>query len=338
MHREVALDEPGRRRWVVRERGGRVVRGAASLVAVLALVATVPGPADAGEPPERPRRWAADPDISERSGSSGAGWFRAWTSNSEDRPDRYNAYLRETDSGIRWRLNARGTQAEFGNFLGWELTFSQRRPGRPADLFVGNAFGPFRVPLPPKVNTAASELDPTLSGPWLLFTRYQARAKRHRVMLFNRETRTLDTLASTRGATRLRAGQVRGDYATWYTWGPDRSNVFRHRISTGRTVRLARPARFVRQYGSSVGADGTVYYHRRMRHPCRRGATELIMHPRGGPAEVMYSYPARRTGERTVLNPPTYSSNLVFTVRKCRLPERRATDLYYIPVPENPRP
>jgi hypothetical protein len=316
----------------------RIARVAGSLAAALALVATTPGPVGAGELPELPRRWKAAPDVSERSGSSGAGWFSAWTANSEGRPERYNAYLRESDSGLRWRLNARGTQADFGNFLGWELTFSQRRPGRPADLYVGNAFGPFRVPFPPKVNTSASELDPTLGGPWLLFTRYQAGAKRHRVMLFNRETRTLDTLAVTRGAMRLRAGQVRGDYATWYTWGPEQSHVFRHRISAGRTVRLARPARFARQYGSSVGADGTVYYHRRMQKPCRRGSTELVMHPRGGAPEVMYTYPARRTGERTVLNPPSIGPQLVFTVRKCRAPEARATDLYFTQVPENPRP
>jgi hypothetical protein len=316
------------------------LRGLVGVVAAAMLMTMWPGVAVAGEAAEPPgaRRWRADPLVSERAGSAGAGWFVAWTANTREQPGRYNAYLRESDSGIRWRLNKRGTQADFGNFLGNQLTFRQRRPGRPGDLYRGSAYGPFRIPFPSQVNTSADELDPTLGGKWLLFTRYRARDHEHRVMLFNRRTQRLRTLATASGGLAVRAGQVRGDYATWYTWGADKSDVYRHRISTGRTVRLPRPARFTRQYGSSVGADGTVYFHRRRSTPCRRGATELVMRPLEGRTKVLHTYPARRTGQRTVLNPPALNRNLIFTVRRCRAPQARATDLYFTQVPANPMP
>ena len=71
---------------------------------------------------------------------------------------------------------------------------------------------------------------------------------------------------------------------------------------------------FTRQHGSSVEADGTVYYQRRRGTRCGNGA-QLVMYPLGGPAQVLHDYPAGTDGRRTVLDPPAMGPKLNFTKR-----------------------
>jgi hypothetical protein len=277
----------------------------------------------------RPWRVLANPDISERNGSSSgaAWWYMAYTANTKKHPTQFNAVSWEMDSDGVWRSNDPGTQGDSGNISGWVAVFSQHRPGQPSDLYKIEVGGGSATSFPAKVNTRASEFHPTMTDRWLLFTRYNASNDRHRVMLFNRRTKGLRTLASTSGKGAVFAGQVLSDFATWHSVGPKHSSVFRYRISTKTKVKIPRPARFSRQYNPSVAKDGTVYYHRRAGVGCGRKA-QLVKFPPGGPAEVLYRFPAGRDGARTNVDPPGGDPYLYFTVRKCGAPAYRATDVY----------
>lgn len=293
----------------------------------------------AAEDTRTPVRWKANPRISERSGAAGS-WFLAWTANTQARPHHYNAYLYETDSGIRWRLNDRGTEGMVGDFLGEEIVLTQWRSGRPGNLFKTTVWAGPLTGFSSKVNTPANELHPTISGRWLLFTRYVASIDTHRVLLFNRKNKALRTLASASGPGAVYAGQVRGDFATWYTWGPEQSDVFRYRISTRRTVKIPRPPRIARQYGSSVAADGTMYFNRRAGDGCGT-SPELVMRRLGRRTRLLYDYPAGKDGVRTTLDAPlawTRGHWLRFAVITCAAPPYRASDVWAIRVPSNPLP
>lgn len=276
-----------------------------------------------------PYRIFANPAIAERNGSSSgqAWWYLAYTANSKKHPRQFNALTLEGDSGGVWKSNAKGTQGDSGNMVGSTQVFSQHRPGQPSDLYRIGVGGGYRVAFPAKVNTGANEFHPTLTDRFLLFTRYTAPTDTYRVMLFNLRTKSLHTLAKASGHKAVYAGQVLSDFATWFSVGPSHSEVFRHRISTNVTVRIPRPAKFSRQYNPSVAKDGTVYYQRRVGDHCGRRA-QLVKYPPGGPIEILYRYPAGRDGARTNIDPPGNNPYVTFTVRTCRAPAARATDVY----------
>jgi hypothetical protein len=285
-----------------------------------------------------PRPWLHNPKISERDGGGGWGWYVGWTKNSQKRPHHYNAYYRESDSGVTGRLNARGTEGALGVFFADWVTYTQWGPGQSGDVFMAGQDGWPKVRFPRKVNTPAKEFQPTLSRDWLMFTRYNSGTDTHRVMLYNRATKRLRTLDRASGRAAVFAGQVRGDWATWYTWGPKHSNVFLYQISRRTTVKIPRRARFARQHHSSVAADGTLYYQRRTGRACGR-SPELVMNPLAGPPKVLYRYPAGKDGARLVLDPPgAWGAALNITVITCGRPSTRSADVYAMEPPSNPFP
>jgi hypothetical protein len=281
-----------------------------------------------GTPGDEPVKIKADRRISERFGAAGSEKV-SWSANSRKRPGHYNVLMENLNHGTVCRLNRRGTAGESGGYARDVAVFTQRRPGHPGNLrkavWCQSAGG-----FPKKVNTASNEFLPTMTGKHLLFTRYTARTDTHRVLLFDRPEGVLLELARATGSTRVFAGQVVGDYATWYRVGARRSNVFRYTISTASVAKSPRPARFARQYNPGVASDGTVYYQRRLGPRCGAGA-QLVKKSPGDPPEVIHRYPRGQDGGRVYnIHPGQARPFLYFTVRDCSAPDRRATDVYGI--------
>lgn len=269
---------------------------------------------------ERRAIWA-NPRISERSGSESLDQF--WymhTANSVKHPRRFMVVWDESDGGMGSLIwNPLKTRAEAGGFAGSDMLYSQWKPGRPADLFnTGVRFNR-------TVNTGLDERNPTMFKLWLLFTRNDARTDTHQVLLYNSKTRSMRHLATARGALTVTAGQVSGDYATWFISGPRHSSVFLYRISTKQTTRIPRPKRYSRQYRPAVDVAGTVYFIRRAGKSCGKGA-ELVRYPLGGPAELMYELAPGHDGIRAWKVPG--SKQLYYTERTCSAPRTRSDDVF----------
>lgn len=120
--------------------------------------------------------------------------------------------------------------------------------------------------VPAGVNTRRTELQPTISGDWILFGRlWGSRPVNTQVILHNTntaETRILDERVN-RPRWQAYPGQVNGDYATWdpVDTRTSVSNVFLYQISTDTTTKLPRPTGKA-QYFPSVTPTGTVFYVR----------------------------------------------------------------------------
>ena len=228
------------------------------------------------------------------------------------------------------RLNDRGTEAEVGNINPGTQTsvMAQWRAGLAGDLLYANVWGEGNRRLPAVVNTRHGEYHPTIWGRWVLFTRRNVDTGRHRVMLFNRDTKGLRTLAADHDGRTVDAGQVTGDYVTWWWSGPAQSNVVRYRISTRDASPLPKPRGYARQHYSAIDREGTVYYQRRTGRTC--GASpQLVRKPLTGPAEILYTYPAGKDGTRVTIQPDAgYEYDLTFVMRTCAAPSSRQDDTY----------
>ena len=167
------------------------------------------------------------------------------------------------------------------------------------------------------VNSPNAEMDPDLSGRFLLFTRSRLvgegreEAEITEVLLYNRNTRTLRLLSRARNRFffvgtqhhSLAAGQINGAYAVWtrYTHGLDsieRSAVVLHNIQTGTTTTLPQPRRTY-QDGPGVATDGTVYYTRLIKTRTGGGIGPVgwvLEQPIGAPAEVVFTFDALTEG------------------------------------------
>jgi hypothetical protein len=138
-------------------------------------------------------------------------------------------------------------------------------------------------------------MEPSLSGDHILFTRTNIGqvSRKHaavRVILFDMTAGTGKVLAEAapRGHYII-SNQVNGVYATWESCGTKSGqfincNVFRYQISTETTLKIPNPDK--QQYGSSVSADGTLYFVRTGQSDhwrCGLNST-LYRYPVGGPA------------------------------------------------------
>ena len=275
----------------------------------------------------------ANPEINERAGFAITdGSYYIFTRNSEERPHHYDVRIVETGFG-GMRLNAPGTEGEAGSPVGYTTSvYTQSAPGQPGDIYLVQNWEDDRTKLGPKVNTRQREFYPTMTRRWLLFTRYTARTDDYDVLLFDRSAKTVHSLATVSATAAVYAGQVHGDWATWYTWTPRQSNVFRYRISTGRLVHIPKPPGIARQYGSSVDNDGTVYFERRAGRACGQSA-EMVRYPRGGPPEVIHSFRQGQDGGRIVLEPGDVSG-VNFTLIRCRRAPTQRTDAYWLSLPD----
>ncbi len=185
----------------------------------------------------------------------------------------------------------------FGQNHGWD-----HHDLRMYDVLTGD------VSLPPDgVNTREwEEVQPSISGDWLLFTRhthFDKELPRYQVVLFNLTTGEERVIAEHR-IRNLWAGQVNGDWATWESCdsvfeGDDGGGVFtavncqvhRYQISTGEKEGISNPG--VQQWGAAVSDDGTVYLVRGgRRDEWRCGVNNKIVRllP-DGTSDVIASFP-----------------------------------------------
>ena len=252
-----------------------------------------------------------DPDVIELSVAASTDYF-AWTANSEARRRRFNAYVRPIGGGDAVRVNPRHTLSYFIGIDGSMVVYSVARRGN-EDLALYDAATEGRPSLPEGVNTKAPETRPSLSGDWLLFTKFLRNGK-GKIVLFNIATRERRVLRTSGGL--LQSDQVNGDWATFEHCRDihgDFANcdTFRYQISTEELVKIPNPGK--QQYGGGVSDDGTVYIVRgggsrvwRCGHNAR-----IIRYPVGGPGvviskmadgkDVFITYATDETGGATTL-------------------------------------
>lgn len=228
----------------------------------------------------------ADRDISERHPSASGDWL-AWSSNSEAHPDRLNAFVQQQGQS-KERVNPSGTSGEAGGLDGNTFVWTQWNDRRAGDIWRIDLVTQDRSRFGSAVNTQYGEFYPTISGNWLLFTRFDWDENRFKVILFNTETGNGKVLASGPRRGPVFSGQVNGNYVTYNRLGASGSNAFRYAIDTGTTVKLPNSA--VHAYGAGVAPDGTVFYLR-SGDGCARNV-DLLRLPLGGSVEKIRDIPA----------------------------------------------
>ncbi len=192
---------------------------------------------------------------------AGGDGFLVWSQNSAGQPNHFDLYARR-NGGSAFRVNPPRSQGYAGGLRGSVLVY-QLIKGRLSDIRFYDLHSRRAWSPPSGVNTNHYEFAPSVSGDWLLFTRQLAeRWPVYRTLLFNLSTHRTIRLAEVRGPhVYAAAGQVNGDFATWQECSDHmKCEVFRYRISTGRTLKVPNPGAF--QYAPSVGGDGTVYFAR----------------------------------------------------------------------------
>ena len=195
--------------------------GVASAYAVLSLFALGVAGADS-HVRERPVRATAAIEIR----PVGDGDWLAWAQAPRTRPKAFSVLARE-GRGRPFRVNPPGTQALPGGIWRRFLVYEERRGRGDWNIVLYDLARRKRLRAPAGVNTKADETRPSLSGAWLLFTRYsgQTRGKRGLVRVLLRNVRTAEQIELDRvtvpppvGPTfdpreRVSSWQVNGRYA-----------------------------------------------------------------------------------------------------------------------------
>src|SRR5262249_27396912 len=125
---------------------------------------------------------------------------------------------------------------------------------------------------------------PSISGQWVLFTRYVHTTRTTKVLLYNTHSHELRTLATDRGRNRfVYSGQVNGDYAVWGSVRSSGQEVYRYQISTNANTLVPRATLW--QYNPSVARDGAVYYTR-SEDACGAGVSLVRYLPESGATDL----------------------------------------------------
>lgn len=191
--------------------------------------------------------------------------FLSWTGyNAAGIP---HAFLR-SQPGSRVQLNQRGQGWAWGmDTAASTVAFQLARYGDSNVRFYDWVTAA-RSAAPPTVNSEKWEYEPSISGPWLVFARWNRVPSPdvRRLFLYNLNTGSETLLAEFAGGRAdgmLESAQVNGDWVVWTTWRDrfTQARVTRYQISTG--ARDVVPAgRRPFDYLSSVSQDGTVYFLR----------------------------------------------------------------------------
>jgi hypothetical protein len=220
------------------------------------------------------------------------GAWVTWTQASHAHPNRFNVFARRS-SGPKIKVNPAGTNGAGGGIDGSTLVYGQSRGNIAGDIRKFNLKTHRRSDFPAKVSSRWHEYHPTISRPWVLFSRYFSTTRTTKVFLFNMETSALRMLGSESGRHRyVYSGQVNGDYAVWGRVRPSGQDVFLYRISRKESTKIPSPV--FAQYDPAVAADGTIYYER-SGNACG-ASVSLVRKPLGGTATVLHSFPAHVDG------------------------------------------
>jgi hypothetical protein len=232
-----------------------------------------------------------------------------------------NVFAKAIDSDQPFRVNPRGTGALTGGIDGSTLVYD-----RDGDIVLFDLSTRTELDVPDGVNKPnAAEYSASISGTHLLFVRIH----RHRnsIVLFDLSEGTSRVLYSKTHTDRrfyvLYAGQVNGNYAVWSQDARSEedssllsANVWLHDIASDTTARLA-TADETLHYGSSVSADGTVYFGR-SGFGCGVD-TLLIAQTLDGKESVLHDFPDGRdfTVSNAVDNPDG-TTDVYFDPGRCR--------------------
>jgi YVTN family beta-propeller protein len=182
----------------------------------------------------------------------------AWSQTDAPGARHLNAFVERGGNAVR--INRPGTEGVVGGFDDGLVSYTERKRGR-MDVFLYDVESGDRRDPGRKVNTRAVEYLPGVSGPWLMFGRYTHGGRGRKLLLFNRDTRRIRTLDSTRGRSPiLIPGQMNDPWAVWFECARQ-CTVYRHNVTTRKTVRVPR-AKNTRDVSASVAPDGTVYFER----------------------------------------------------------------------------
>ena len=224
--------------------------------------------------------------VNEYTPAADGDWF-SWAHNSRAHPGHYDLFASKS-SASKIKINARRTEGAGGGIDGNLLVYYQYKGRWAGDVLKFDLRTRRRSRFPDKVNSRYDEHHPTISGTWLLFTRYIDTTNTTKVFLYNRATRTLRTLGEESGRNRfVYSGQVNGDYAAWGRVRPGGQDVFRYHIPTRSNTRIPRPV--FAQYNPVVSSNGTMYFTR-SEDACGE-LVEFVRYPVDGPATVLYDFP-----------------------------------------------
>jgi hypothetical protein len=245
----------------------------AALIAFPAAAAAVPLPQTAVK--------AKPPPVNEEYPAAAPGEL-AWVQNSRLHPHLYNAYA-QLGGGPRVRVNAPGTQAGAGMGIdGHTLAYTQVHGGQQSIRFF-NLQTHARGGPPTGVNTASVEDEPSISGHWLLFHRFEDGASPgQQVLLANVSTGATRVLASVVGGPGfLEAGQVNGNFAVFTQSRTGTAfNVWLYNIAQKTLTVIPNPLGKVHS-AAAVNSFGTVYFEQ-SGVGCGGNAT-VEEYPVGGP-------------------------------------------------------
>jgi len=286
----------------------RAFRSAVSFAcAASAMLVAVPATAGISEPMAI-RATKADEQVpaSSRGYLAWAEFHRFWWVEVE-RPD-----------GVVVRVNPPGTMAWPGGFDGKRLVFQQAKvPGRScceSDLFLDNVKTGRGRGFPASGNTPSWEWGPSISGDLVLFGRNLV-ARHWRILVFDRRTSELRTLAGPTNSAQLWVGQLSGRYAVWTRVTGNGWDVIRYDLATATRTRIPRPEGVFAQYAASVTSDGTVYFASSGR-ACGKDVS-INVRPVGGPTTVLFSLPARDDVWSTYVDETGPDSQVLFDPGTC---------------------
>lgn len=181
-------------------------------------------------------------------------WEQVWT----ETPNRYEVRAKRVGARGSFRVNAPGTDAANGGIDGSRLVYQQWKGGE-SDIFEFDLRTGKRKRMG-VVSSGRWEYWPSISGDWLLYGRRTNSGLREILLqdVTGGQPKLLD-YKTTPNAFELAPGQVSGDFAVWNRCGRERCDVFRYKISTGKTTKVPNK-RGVRHQAPSVTPEGTVYF------------------------------------------------------------------------------
>jgi hypothetical protein len=234
----------------------------------------------AGPPPEDPVLTGPANQTQPAQGRANGKDVLVWTQAAAATPNRWNVFLRRgTSPAIRLNRRGRGYNGD----LAAPWVVYQQAVGAKSDLKLYRLDTRKRVALPTGVNTKHWEWRPRISGNWILFGRQSVTSKRQSLLLVNRRTKAMRTLATVTGDHALLVpGQIAGDWVVWNTCTPVCS-AFRYSIAQRTKLKLGKPTgggEPVHVYPPAVTKGGIVYAGQGP-EGCGNGA-QLVRYGRAG--------------------------------------------------------
>jgi hypothetical protein len=261
--------------------------------------------------------------------------YVGWEENSRRYPYHYDVVVADPTGTIRY-INAPGTDGEAGGIDGTTIVYSEFGTTsvhlKLYDLTTG-----IRTDIP-QLDTAAPDYHPTISGPWILFTRGD-RGRTTRVLLFNRISgalRQLTTITPHRTRAFVYSGQVAGNYAVWGRVTKQGQDIFRYRIDTRVNRLLRRPRGLFARYDPAVTPAGTAYWEQTS-NACRP-TLQIVAQKPGGRARIIETIHAGNDGGYMYAEAGSGKTDLLysrFTYRGCEVTQSSQSPgaLYDILVP-----